>query len=286
MAASGSAGNSKQKGKGSASQNEQGTMDHFLHQALLLNAAWQVCTDSFAQASKKQGELYPTVRFFSTTANKWTQRLLNCHQCLAKSTPDLNTLSFPVPSKSFSQNLAPLSLKGLVIYVKKWQKQQENIELAWANPILSLAAVVPSFHIKYSWVCRQSQPRIMGESPTPLCPDRQRNTAMPSMPVAPLTQEPLSESGWCQMSQGTGALRIVQEKAPGRQEYSAVTFLRNRGTSCRPRCKTKKHRLMADHRNWEKSLWICSIWYTPRTYSSWRSLGSPRFRELNLGAAV
>lgn len=39
MAASGSAGNSKQEGKGSVSQNEQGAMDHFLYQALLINAA-------------------------------------------------------------------------------------------------------------------------------------------------------------------------------------------------------------------------------------------------------
>lgn len=76
--------------------------------------------------------------------------LLNCHQCLAKSTADLNTLSFPVPSKSCSQNQVPLSLNVLVIYVKKWQNQQENIELAWVNPILPLAIGLPSFYIKYS----------------------------------------------------------------------------------------------------------------------------------------
>lgn len=106
MAASGSTGNSKQEDEGSGSQNEQGNMDHFVHQALLINAAWQLCTDSFCQAhrTQKQGELYLTVGLFSTTAKKRTERLLNCHQCLAKSTADLNTLSFPVPSKSCSQN--------------------------------------------------------------------------------------------------------------------------------------------------------------------------------------
>lgn len=100
--------------------------------------------------------------------------------------------------------LKTLSLDVLVIYVKKWQNQQENIELARANPILPLAAVLPSFHIKYSWVCRQSQPHIItraqdvGESPSLLCPDRQRSTAMPSMPEVPLTQQ----SDWCLRKQG------------------------------------------------------------------------------------
>lgn len=132
MVASGSAGNSKQEDKGSVSQNEQGAMDHFLYQALLINAACQVCTHSFVRHTGpwKQGELYPTGRLFGTTANKWTLRLLNCHQCQDKSTADLSTLSFPVPSKPCSQNLVPLSLNVLVIYVKKWQNQQENIELA------------------------------------------------------------------------------------------------------------------------------------------------------------
>lgn len=106
MADSGSTGNSEQEDKGSGSQNGQGNMDHFVHQALLINAAWQLSPDSFCQAhrTRNQRELHLTVRLFSTTAKKWTERLLNCHQCLAKSTAELNTLSFPVPSKSCSQN--------------------------------------------------------------------------------------------------------------------------------------------------------------------------------------
>jgi len=71
MATSGSAGNSKQKEKGSLAQNEQRTMDH----SLLLNAAWQVHTDSVYQAHKttRTGRTIPTtVRFPSTTAHKWT----------------------------------------------------------------------------------------------------------------------------------------------------------------------------------------------------------------------
>lgn len=52
MAASGSAGRSEQEDKGSVSQNEQRIMNHFLHQALLLNAARQVRTGSFCQAHR------------------------------------------------------------------------------------------------------------------------------------------------------------------------------------------------------------------------------------------
>lgn len=75
---------------------------------------------------------------------------MNHHQCLAKSTADLNTLSFPISSKPCYQNLVPLSLNVLVIYAKNWQHQQGNIELAWVNPILPWAAVLLSFRIKYS----------------------------------------------------------------------------------------------------------------------------------------
>jgi len=74
---------------------------------------------------------------------------MNHHQPLVKSTADLNTLSFPMLSKSCCQNLVPLSSNVLVIYAKNWKNQQGNIELAQANPILLLAAVLLSFHIKY-----------------------------------------------------------------------------------------------------------------------------------------
>lgn len=173
---------------------------------------------------------------------------------------------------------------------KYWISSGKSHSLLGHSPALfpyqafmSLQPVTTSYHY---------QAEHGGEGPALLCPDRQRNTmlhtntAMPSRPEAPLSQQPLPGTGWCQRSQGAGALWSGQVKLPGGKQCSAVTFLQNREISCRTRYKTKKDRLMADHRRWEKSLWICSMWCTPRSSSSWRSLASPSFRELGLEAAV
>lgn len=220
-----------------------------------------------------------TVRFSSTRAHKWTWRLLSHNQYLAKFTAALNTLHFLVSSKSSYQNLVPLSLNVLFIYAKNWQNQQGDIELTWVNPNLSSAAALLSFHIKYSWACRQSQPQITtralvhtAKPLTQMHPARlrnvrpQRNTGRLSMPAAQLTQQPLSESSRCQMLQTTPVLRIthVQEnppvrQGPGSQWHPAETFLQNREVSCRAGYKAKKHRLTADPRRAEKSFRICSI---------------------------